>query len=72
MAVAKDDPDSVFRQVHFRSPSELCALSTRQASVKTAIHFPKSVAAEEAARQEAEGEALDLDTGAFVIVRWKV
>ena len=71
-AEAREDPDSVFRQVHFRSPRELRGLSDRAANVKTAIHFPKTANPLEAAKLESEGELSDLDTGAFVIVRWKV
>jgi hypothetical protein len=40
--------------------------------VKTAIHFLKTAEPEEALKPEAEGERLDLDSGAFVIVRWNV
>jgi ubiquinone/menaquinone biosynthesis C-methylase UbiE len=71
-AAADEDPESVFRQVHFRSPSELLALTTRPGMAKTAIHFPKSSTPQEAAKLESEGELLDVDTGAFVIARWEV
>lgn len=69
---ARHDPDSVFRQIYFRSPAEIRALSGRTASVKTAIHFSKTAGPQEAAKLEAEGEMLGLETGAFVIARWQV
>ncbi|MBT3025777.1 MAG: class I SAM-dependent methyltransferase [Candidatus Thiodiazotropha sp. (ex Ctena orbiculata)] len=69
---AEADPDSVFREIHFRSPAELSALAAPPARVKTAIHFPKSATQREAVRLEAEGEARNRDRGAFVIARWMV
>ncbi|MEW8587276.1 MAG: methyltransferase domain-containing protein [Candidatus Thiodiazotropha sp.] len=69
---AEGDPGSVFREIYFRSPAELAALAACPARIETAIHFPKSATPQEAARLEAEGEAHNLDSGAFVIARWTV
>jgi SAM-dependent methyltransferase len=69
-AAAKCEPDSVFRNVHFRSPDELAALAPVPGTVRSAVHFDKNAAPESALAREHEGAAKQLDTGAFVIGCW--
>ncbi|MFC1949271.1 class I SAM-dependent methyltransferase [Chloroflexota bacterium] len=55
----------------FRSPHELLTCSPFRGIAKTAIHFQKNDAPEQAVKTEQLGEANGLDTGAFLAVRWQ-
>lgn len=62
---------SIFEKAIFRSPNELRSLVPVQGIVKTAIHFQKDETPAKAIRIELEGQRQNLETGAFVIVRWE-
>lgn len=55
----------------FRSPREMLKLGSSTGIVKTAVHFEKDDSPEKAVEKESRGRSLDLDTGAFVAVRWQ-
>lgn len=61
----------IFKHAHFRSPAELAALLPIPAQVGTAVHFEKSEDPERAPDIESDGQARHLDTGAFVMARWR-
>jgi ubiquinone/menaquinone biosynthesis C-methylase UbiE len=61
---------SLFEQMIFRSPDDLCALAPVDGKVKTAIHFLKDDDPKEALEIEHDGQKRGLDTGAFVAARW--
>jgi ubiquinone/menaquinone biosynthesis C-methylase UbiE len=61
---------TIFEKAIFRSPDELCSLTSVEGVVKTAIHFQKEDDPEKAIGIEQEGKRKNLDTGAFVAVRW--
>jgi ubiquinone/menaquinone biosynthesis C-methylase UbiE len=63
--------DHILQDAFFRSPDELLALSPLKGVVKTAVHFLKDDGLQEAALTEQKGEAIGLNTGAFVAVRWE-
>ncbi len=69
IAEAKERP-TLFEKAIFRSPGELCSLAPGDSVVKTAIHFQKEDDREKAVRIEQEGQRKNLNTGAFVAVRW--
>jgi ubiquinone/menaquinone biosynthesis C-methylase UbiE len=60
----------VLEDAVFRSPDELLALSPAEGTVRTVVHFAKEDPPELAAETERLGQARDLETGAFVAVRW--
>jgi ubiquinone/menaquinone biosynthesis C-methylase UbiE len=62
---------TLFEKAIFRSPDELRSLTSVEGVVKTAIHFQKGDDAEMAVEVEHEGKRKNLDTGAFVAVRWE-
>jgi ubiquinone/menaquinone biosynthesis C-methylase UbiE len=62
---------SVFEKAVFRSPDELRSLAPAAGMVKTAIHFQKGDDPERAVKIEHEGKRNNLNTGAFVAVRWE-
>jgi ubiquinone/menaquinone biosynthesis C-methylase UbiE len=62
---------TIFEKAIFRSPDELRSLASVEGMVKTAIHFQKEDDLERAVRIENEGKRKNLDTGAFVAVRWE-
>ncbi len=62
---------SIFERAIFRSPDELRSLASVKGVVKTAIHFPKEDDSERAVKIEDEGKRNNLNTGAFVAVRWE-
>ena len=68
-AEAKKKP-GIFEKAIFRSPDELRSFVPVEGLVKTAIHFQKEEDPEKAVLIELEGQKKNLDTGAFVIVRW--
>jgi len=55
----------------YRSPDELLTCSHLKGVVKTAIHFQKNDDPNEAVKIEKSGQSRNLDTGAFVAVRWE-
>jgi ubiquinone/menaquinone biosynthesis C-methylase UbiE len=62
---------TIFEKAIFRSPNELCSLASAGGVVKTAIHFQKEDDQERAVRIELEEKGKNLDTGAFVAIRWE-
>jgi len=62
---------TIFEKAIFRSPQELLSLASVEGVAKTAIHFQKSDHPERAVGIEREGQRKNLNTGAFVAVRWQ-
>jgi ubiquinone/menaquinone biosynthesis C-methylase UbiE len=62
---------TIFEKAIFRSPDKLRSLTPVKGMVKTAIHFKKEDGLERAVEIEREGQRKNLDTGAFVAVRWE-
>jgi ubiquinone/menaquinone biosynthesis C-methylase UbiE len=62
---------TLFEKAIFRSPDELSSLASMEGVVKTAIHFQKEEDPERAIVIEQEGQRRNLNTGAFVAVRWE-
>ena len=62
---------TIFEKAIFRSPDELRSLASVEGVVKTAIHFLKEDDPERAVEMEREGDKKNLDTGAFVAIRWE-
>lgn len=61
---------AIFRRAIFRSPNEMRDLLPLDCTIRTAIHFPKDEAPENACGIEAEGRSRGLETGAFLAARW--
>ena len=68
---ARKDKDSVFNHATFRSPEELLKLAPIAGKAYTAVHFAKDCDPELAPAIERQGQAADLDTGAFLIACWR-
>jgi ubiquinone/menaquinone biosynthesis C-methylase UbiE len=66
---ARQDKESVFNRVFFRSPAQLLAAAPVPAIVRTAVHFEKEDDPAELDRIEREG--LGRETGAFIAARWE-
>jgi ubiquinone/menaquinone biosynthesis C-methylase UbiE len=62
---------TIFEKAIFRSPHELLSLASVEGVAKTAIHFQKGTHPERAVGIEREGQRKNLNTGAFVAVRWQ-
>jgi ubiquinone/menaquinone biosynthesis C-methylase UbiE len=62
---------TIFEKAIFRSPKELLSLASVEGVAKTAIHFQKEDEPERAVGIEREGQRKNLNTGAFVAVRWQ-
>jgi ubiquinone/menaquinone biosynthesis C-methylase UbiE len=62
---------TLFEKAIFRSPDELLHLAPFKGVVKTAIHFQREDDPEKAVIIEHEGQKKNLNTGAFVAVRWQ-
>jgi len=62
---------TIFRHAKFRSPDEMAALAPVGGVFRTAIHFLKDDDPLRARTVEDEGQAKGLNTGAFLVVRWK-
>ena len=60
----------VLEHAHYRSPTELLALSHLAGTTGTAVYFQNDDEPDRAMDIERSGRLLDLDTGAFVAVRW--
>jgi ubiquinone/menaquinone biosynthesis C-methylase UbiE len=61
----------IFKQVIFRSPEEIRTLSPVEGIIKTAIHFQKTDAPDQAIKSEKKGQSQALNTGAFIVARWQ-
>ncbi len=59
---------SLFQRVIFRSPEEFAFLAPVKGEVRTAIHFLKEDDPDLAWKKEEEGR--NLETGAFLVIRW--
>ena len=66
---ARQNQESIFNRVFFRSPAQLLAAAPVPAIVRTAVHFGKEDDPAELDRIEREG--LGRETGAFVAARWE-
>jgi ubiquinone/menaquinone biosynthesis C-methylase UbiE len=66
---ARQDKESVFNQVFFRSPPQLLAAAPVPGIVRTVVHFGKEDDLADLDRIEQEGQGRE--TGAFVAVRWE-
>ena len=62
---------TIFEKAIFRSPDELLHLVPFKGVAKTAIHFQREDDPEKAVILEHEGQKKNLNTGAFVAVRWQ-
>jgi ubiquinone/menaquinone biosynthesis C-methylase UbiE len=70
-AEAERNPDSVFRDAHFRTPAELAALAPVAGELRSAVHFDHQTPADEALSAERDGLARDPEGGAFVVAAWR-
>ena len=61
----------IFKHVIFRSPDELKGFLPLDGNIKTAIHFQKDDDPKQAKIIEKHGQSKNLNTGAFLIVRWE-
>ena len=68
---AESDPNSIFRDVIFRTPEQLKALMPFKGKIKTAIHFQKEAEPETAKKIELQSREKGLETGAFLSICWK-
>jgi len=62
---------TIFEKAIFRSPDELRSLASVEGVVKTAIYFRKEDNQERAAGIELEEKRKNLNTGAFLAIRWE-
>lgn len=62
---------TIFEKAIFRTPQELLSLASAEGVAKTVIHFQKGDPPERAVGIEREGQRKNLNTGAFVAVRWQ-
>jgi len=67
---AATEGHSLFEKAHFRSPEEMRSLIPAPCETKTAIHFLKQDPVDKVPMIEQEGMRQDLETGAFLAVRW--
>jgi len=61
---------SLFSHMTFRSPEEMMRLAPAASTARTAIHFLKDDDPVYARQKEAQGQAENRDTGAFVALAW--
>ncbi|MBA4423489.1 MAG: class I SAM-dependent methyltransferase [Syntrophus sp. (in: bacteria)] len=66
---ARQDRESIFNRVFFRSPSQLLAAAPAPGIVRTAVHFGKEDDPADLDRIEREGQGRE--TGAFLAARWE-
>jgi ubiquinone/menaquinone biosynthesis C-methylase UbiE len=66
---ARENQESIFNRVCFRSPAQLLAAAPVPGIVRTAIHFTKEDDPAELDRIEREGRGGE--TGAFIAARWE-
>ncbi len=60
----------ILEDAYYRSPDELLNLSRFKGTAKTVVHFLKDADPPEALKTEQSGQADNLNTGAFVAVKW--
>lgn len=60
----------LFRHAIFRSPREMGALSPAEGTIRTAVHFQKDHAPNQAKIIERKGRLSGLSTGAFLVGKW--
>lgn len=60
----------LFARIHFRSPAAMRAIAPGPCVARTAIHFRRDESPEAIPEIERRGRDQNLDTGAFVAVRW--
>jgi ubiquinone/menaquinone biosynthesis C-methylase UbiE len=61
---------SLFENITFRSPDDICKIIPNNSVIKTAIHFQKDEPVEKIAKIEEAGNTLQLETGAFLAAKW--
>jgi ubiquinone/menaquinone biosynthesis C-methylase UbiE len=66
---ARQDRESIFNRVFFRSPSQLLTAAPVLGIVRTAVHFGKEDDPAELDRIEQAGQGRE--TGAFIVARWQ-
>lgn len=66
---ARQDRESIFNRVFFRSPAQLLAAAPLSGTVRTAVHFGKEDDPAQLDRIEQEGQGRE--TGAFIAARWE-
>ncbi|OGO39867.1 MAG: methyltransferase type 11 [Chloroflexi bacterium RBG_16_57_8] len=71
-AKAQSGQRHILEDAHYRSPSDLLALSPFPGVTKTAVHFQNDDDPDKAMDIERTGRLRGLDTGAFVAVRWQM
>ena len=69
--VAAKEGHPIFKHALHRSPDEIRKISPVQPLIKSAIHFQKDDEPFHARKIEKQGQADDLDTGAFLVARWE-
>lgn len=67
----QEGEEHVWESAFFRSPNELLALNPLKGVAKTIIHFQEDDDPEQAIEIERLGQSRNLDTGAFVAIRWE-
>jgi ubiquinone/menaquinone biosynthesis C-methylase UbiE len=67
---AKRGETDLFDKAFFRSPQEMLELTPVPGEFKTVVHFFKDEDPEKAKVIEKEGIEANLDTGAFLVVKW--
>jgi len=67
---AGDEGHELFQSMVFRSPAEIRRLIPKGAKLKTAIHFMKNEDPVRARQIEAQSQAENFETGAFLAVSW--
>lgn len=68
---AAEGKNPLFKEVCFRSPEDMRALTPAACLIKTVIHFQKEDAPALAQSRENQGQSEGLPTGAFLIARWE-
>jgi ubiquinone/menaquinone biosynthesis C-methylase UbiE len=68
---AAKEGHTIFQYVHFRSPAEMGRLVPVPALISTAVHFQKHDDPDRARAIERDANTQNLDTGAFLVVRWE-
>lgn len=66
-----EDEGHILRDAFYRSSADLLSMTELPGEYETVVHFLKDDDPEEAVKTEEAGKAGNLDTGAFVAVRWK-
>ncbi len=60
----------LFQNIYFRSPSDMRALVSNDAEIRTAVHFQKDDPVALIPEIEQKGKEMQVDTGAFLAVQW--